>query len=117
MPNRERIVNRADGPPADKYHVPQWLGNKATRRFHVMAKPAGSACNRPAAQWHAARRGLGAWCNAFRQNAPISYAGVFLATALIGAAPAGADEISAEQLAKRVQDPAGNVTCTRWDLT
>jgi len=34
-------------PPAgpDKYHVPQWLGDRATRRFHVMAKPAGSACN------------------------------------------------------------------------
>lgn len=31
--------------PVDKYHVPQWLGAKATRRFHVMAKPAGSACN------------------------------------------------------------------------
>lgn len=31
--------------PVDKYHVPQWLGSKATRRFHVMAKPAGSACN------------------------------------------------------------------------
>ena len=31
--------------PADKYHVPQWLGPKARRRFHVMAKPAGSACN------------------------------------------------------------------------
>ena len=32
-------------PPVDRYHVPQWLGAKATRRFHVMAKPAGSACN------------------------------------------------------------------------
>lgn len=32
--------------PVDKYHVPpQWLGSKARRRFHVMAKPAGSACN------------------------------------------------------------------------
>ncbi len=29
----------------DRYHVPQWLGDRATRRFHVMAKPAGSACN------------------------------------------------------------------------
>ena len=29
----------------DKYHAPQWLGNRATRRFHVMVKPAGSACN------------------------------------------------------------------------
>ena len=31
--------------PLDKYHAPQWLGSKARRRFHVMAKPAGSACN------------------------------------------------------------------------
>lgn len=29
----------------DKYHAPQLLGDRATRRFHVMAKPAGSACN------------------------------------------------------------------------
>jgi uncharacterized protein len=29
----------------DKYHAPQWLGDRATRRFHVMVKPAGSACN------------------------------------------------------------------------
>ena len=29
----------------DKYHAPQWLGTRALRRFHVMAKPAGSACN------------------------------------------------------------------------
>ena len=29
----------------DKYHAPQWLGERAPRRFHVMAKPAGSACN------------------------------------------------------------------------
>ncbi|MCK7491607.1 MAG: hypothetical protein MZW92_07870 [Comamonadaceae bacterium] len=29
----------------DKYSAPQWLGARATRRFHVMAKPAGSACN------------------------------------------------------------------------
>jgi uncharacterized protein len=29
----------------DKYHAPQWLGTRASRRFHVMAKPAGSACN------------------------------------------------------------------------
>jgi len=29
----------------DKYHAPQWLGDRATRRFHVMAKPAGSTCN------------------------------------------------------------------------
>lgn len=32
-------------PAIDKYHAPQWLGAKAKRRFHVMAKPAGSACN------------------------------------------------------------------------
>lgn len=31
--------------PADPYHVPQWLGTRAKRRFHVMAKPAGPACN------------------------------------------------------------------------
>ncbi len=31
--------------PIDKYHVPQWLGDRAPRAFHVMAKPAGSACN------------------------------------------------------------------------
>lgn len=30
-------------PPVDKYHVPQLLGKNATRRVHVMAKPAGSA--------------------------------------------------------------------------
>lgn len=29
----------------DRYSVPKWLGDRATRRFHVMAKPAGSACN------------------------------------------------------------------------
>ncbi|HEX9206844.1 MAG TPA: anaerobic sulfatase maturase [Steroidobacteraceae bacterium] len=29
----------------DKYHAPQWLGARASRRFHVMVKPAGSACN------------------------------------------------------------------------
>jgi len=36
-----------DSPPAslDKYHAPQWLGARAKRRFHVMVKPAGSACN------------------------------------------------------------------------
>ena len=32
-------------PVLDKYHAPQWLGERAQRRFHVMAKPAGSACN------------------------------------------------------------------------
>ena len=31
--------------PLDKYSIPQALGSAATRRFHVMAKPAGSACN------------------------------------------------------------------------
>jgi uncharacterized protein len=31
--------------PLDRYHAPQWLGAKVKRRFHVMAKPAGSACN------------------------------------------------------------------------
>ncbi|MFO1433169.1 MAG: anaerobic sulfatase maturase [Candidatus Competibacteraceae bacterium] len=29
----------------DKYHIPQQLGTRATRRFHAMIKPAGSACN------------------------------------------------------------------------
>jgi uncharacterized protein len=29
----------------DKYHLPQWLGAKGRRRFHVMAKPAGASCN------------------------------------------------------------------------
>jgi uncharacterized protein len=29
----------------DKYTIPGSLGSVATRRFHVMAKPAGSACN------------------------------------------------------------------------
>ena len=29
----------------DKYSAPQWLAARANRRFHVMAKPAGSACN------------------------------------------------------------------------
>jgi len=29
----------------DKYHAPQWLGERAARRFHVMVKPAGSTCN------------------------------------------------------------------------
>ena len=31
-------------PVIDKYQVPQMLGTKARRRFHVMVKPAGSAC-------------------------------------------------------------------------
>jgi uncharacterized protein len=29
----------------DKYDMPELLGSAATRRFHVMAKPSGSACN------------------------------------------------------------------------
>ncbi len=32
-------------PGLDKYSAPQWLGTRAKRRFHVMAKAAGSACN------------------------------------------------------------------------
>ena len=32
-------------PAIDKYHAPQWLGARAKRRFHVMVKPTGSACN------------------------------------------------------------------------
>jgi uncharacterized protein len=32
-------------PDPDKYHAPGWLGERAVRRFHVMPKPAGSACN------------------------------------------------------------------------
>jgi uncharacterized protein len=41
----ETTVTR-DGPaPLDRYSAPQWLGASATRRFHVMVKPAGSACN------------------------------------------------------------------------
>ena len=31
--------------PLDKYTIPGSLGTAAKRRFHVMAKPAGSACN------------------------------------------------------------------------
>ena len=31
--------------PLDKYTIPQALGTAAKRRFHVMAKPVGSACN------------------------------------------------------------------------
>jgi len=31
--------------PPDKYHAPQWLSTRAQRRFHVMVKPAGPACN------------------------------------------------------------------------
>jgi uncharacterized protein len=29
----------------DKYHAPQWLGDRGRRRFHVMVKPVGAACN------------------------------------------------------------------------
>jgi len=29
----------------DRHSAPQWLSTQAGRRFHVMAKPAGSACN------------------------------------------------------------------------
>jgi uncharacterized protein len=29
----------------DKYHAPQWFGAGTGRRFHVMAKPTGAACN------------------------------------------------------------------------
>lgn len=35
----------AGNAPRDKYHVPQWLGARAVRRFHAMAKPAGATCN------------------------------------------------------------------------
>ncbi|MFO1415049.1 MAG: anaerobic sulfatase maturase [Burkholderiales bacterium] len=38
-------THHSTGAPTDKYSVPRWLGDRATRRFHVMAKPAGSACN------------------------------------------------------------------------
>jgi len=31
--------------PIDKYTIPQMLGTASKRRFHVMIKPAGSACN------------------------------------------------------------------------
>jgi uncharacterized protein len=37
--------NCSQSEPVDKYHAPQWLGTRAVRRFHVMAKPAGSTCN------------------------------------------------------------------------
>ncbi len=37
--------NSSPAAPVDKYHAPQWLGTLAVRRFHVMAKPAGSTCN------------------------------------------------------------------------
>ena len=41
-------VSTSDSPNAlafDKYSAPRVLAARATRRFHVMAKPAGSACN------------------------------------------------------------------------
>ncbi len=41
-------VSASDTPQVlglDKYSAPQWLAARANRRFHVMAKPAGSACN------------------------------------------------------------------------
>ncbi len=44
----KHLVSASDSPQAlalDKYSAPQWLAARATRRFHVMAKPAGSACN------------------------------------------------------------------------
>jgi uncharacterized protein len=36
---------RIVGAPVDKYDAPVLLGNRARRRFHVMAKPGGSTCN------------------------------------------------------------------------
>ena len=44
----KHLVSASHSPQAlalDKYSAPQWLAARATRRFHVMAKPAGSACN------------------------------------------------------------------------
>ncbi|MDD5140862.1 MAG: anaerobic sulfatase maturase [Verrucomicrobiales bacterium] len=40
-------IVEADGSrrPATKYDAPSLLGNQSRRRFHVMAKPGGSACN------------------------------------------------------------------------
>ena len=40
-----RVPRVEDYLGVDKYDAPQWLGDRAVRRFHVMAKPAGSACN------------------------------------------------------------------------
>ena len=42
----QHLVSSSIQPPArglDKYSAPQWLGARAHRRFHVMAKPAGAA--------------------------------------------------------------------------
>src|SRR5512136_2543645 len=44
-PDRSTVRSASMSTTLDKYNAPQWLGDKATRRFHVMAKPAGSACN------------------------------------------------------------------------
>jgi uncharacterized protein len=38
-------VARVSTQPTDTSGVSRWLGPKPARRFHVMAKPAGSACN------------------------------------------------------------------------
>ena len=38
-------MNRESSRTLDRYSLPQWLGPDAPRRFHVMVKPAGSACN------------------------------------------------------------------------
>jgi len=40
-----KLGTSMNDPPPDKYHVPQWLGNKAVRRFHAMVKPSGATCN------------------------------------------------------------------------
>jgi uncharacterized protein len=39
----EQAINQ--NPFIDKYHAPQLLGARGARRFHVMTKAAGSACN------------------------------------------------------------------------
>jgi uncharacterized protein len=42
----KHLANRAIlTPMTDKYDAPLLLGDQARRRFHVMAKPAGSTCN------------------------------------------------------------------------
>jgi uncharacterized protein len=43
-PGSDEVTSGAIG-SLDRYSAPQWLGDRAQRRFHVMAKPAGSACN------------------------------------------------------------------------
>src|SRR5512137_1145941 len=45
LPPGARPIRPMSDTAIDKYHVPQWLGDRGTRRFHVMVKPAGSACN------------------------------------------------------------------------